>query len=105
MKVKVERAGVVLAVLVALDALTTYALAHRYPVEQEFNPILKCLLAVDKRLVFAYAPVEYLVLLCLYHLNKRARERLGVKKRLEYSVIGLVAVVVSLNVVGLLVSR
>jgi len=103
--VKVERAGVALAVLVLLDALTTYLLVQRYPVELEASPIVKYLLMVDKRLVFAWAPIEYAVLYALYKLNKRVRERLGVKKRLEYSVIGLVAVVVSLNVVGLLVSR
>jgi hypothetical protein len=101
----VLRAELLLLVLVVLDAISTYALAQRYPAQLEFNPVLRRLLAVDKRLVFAWIPVEYLALLGLYYLNKNVREKLGVKKRLEYSVIALVAVVVVLNVIGLLVSR
>jgi len=66
---------------------------------------LRQLLAVDKRLVFAWVPVEYLGLLGLYYLNKKVRERLGVKKRLEYSIIVLAATVVVLNTIGVVVSR
>jgi hypothetical protein len=78
---------------------------QRYPVELELNPILRQLLTIDKRLVLAYAPVEYTALLCLFYLNKRVRERLGVKKRLEYSVVALVAVVVLLNTIGVVLSH
>jgi hypothetical protein len=75
-------------------------LVEKYPAQLEFNPVLRQLLTIDKRLVFAYAPVEYLALLGLFYLNRYVRERLGVKKRLEYSVIALVAVVVALNTMG-----
>jgi hypothetical protein len=77
----------------------------KYPAQLEFNLILRQLLTIDKRLVFAYAPVEYTSLLCLFYLNKKVREKLGVKKRLEYSVIALVAVVVLLNTIGVVVSH
>jgi hypothetical protein len=80
-------------------------LTQRYPAQLEFNPVLRQLLTIDKRLVFAYAPVEYTALLGLYRLNRYVRAKLGVKKRLEYSVIALVAVVVLLNITGVVVSR
>jgi hypothetical protein len=38
-------------------------------------------------------------------LNKKVREKLGVKKRLEHSIIALVAVVVLLNTIGVVVSH
>jgi hypothetical protein len=75
-------------------------LVEKYPAQLEFNLILRQLLTIDKRLVFAYTPIEYTALLGLYYLNKRVRERLGVKKKLEYLVIMLVAVIVLLNTVG-----
>jgi hypothetical protein len=77
----------------------------KYPAQLEFNPVLRQLLTIDKRLVFAWALVEYTSLLGLFYLNRYVRERLGVKKRLEYSVIGLVAVVVLLNTIGVVVSH
>ena len=99
------RAELLLLLLVVLDATSTYMLTQRYPAQLELNPVLRRLLAVDKRLVFAWIPVEYLALLGLYYLNRYVRVKLGVKKRLEYSVVALVAVVVVLNTIGLLVSR
>jgi hypothetical protein len=80
-------------------------LVQRYPAQLELNPVLRQLLTIDKRLVFAWAPVEYTALLCLFYLNRYVRVRLGVKKRLEYSVIALVALVVVLNTIGVVVSR
>ena len=94
-----------LLILVLLDAITTYLLVQKHPVELELNPILRQLLAVDKRLVFAYAPVEYLVLLGLYYLNKKVREKLGVKKKLEYSIITLAATIVLLNTIGVVLNH
>jgi hypothetical protein len=101
----VHYAELLLLLLVVLDAASTYLLLERYPAQLEFNPLLRQLLTIDKRLVFAYAPVEYTALLGLYYLNKKVREKLGVKKRLEYSVIALVAVVVVLNIVGVILSH
>jgi hypothetical protein len=95
-------ATIVLAVLVVLDALTTYLLALRYPIHLEFNPLLRQLLAVDSRLVFAYAPVEYLLLLLLYKLYRAFLRRLGIRKRLEYVVVLLPLVAVVSNTIGLL---
>jgi len=76
-----------------------------YPAQLEFNPILRQLLAIDKRLVFAWIPVEYTALLGLFYLNRYVRVKLGVKKRLEYSIIALVAAVVLLNTIGVVVSH
>jgi tetrahydromethanopterin S-methyltransferase subunit G len=77
-------------------------LVEKYPVQLEFNPVLRRLLTIDKRLVFAWIPVEYTALLGLYYLNKKVRERLGVKKRLEYVVVAVAAIAVLSNVVGLI---
>ena len=99
------KAEATLLILVLLDAVSTYLLVQKHPVELELSPVLRQLLAVDRRLVFAYAPVEYLALLGLYYLNKKARERLGVKKRLEYSIIALAAAVVLLNTIGVVLSQ
>ena len=93
-----------LLILVLLDAVSTYLLVQKYPVELEVSPILRQLLAIDKRLVFAWIPVEYATLLGLFYINKKVREKLGVKKRLEYSIIGLAAAVVTLNTIGVVVS-
>jgi hypothetical protein len=97
-----DRAVLVLLALVLLDSVSTYLLAQRCPVELELSPIVRRLLHIDKRLVLAWAPVEYLVLLGLLYLNKKVRERLGVKKRIEYSVIVLVAVAAVSNTIGVL---
>jgi hypothetical protein len=96
------RVAVLLAVLVALDALTTYLLTLRYPTQLELNPLLRQLLAVDSRLVFAYAPVEYLLLLLLYKLYRAFLRRVGIKRRLEYLVVLLPLVAVVSNAIGLL---
>jgi hypothetical protein len=77
----------------------------KYPAQLEFNPVLRQLLTIDKRLVLAWIPVEYTALLCLFYLNRYVRVKLGVKTRLEYSVIALVAVVVLLNTIGVVVSH
>jgi len=98
------KAEAILLILVLLDAVSTYLLVQKHPVELELSPILRQLLAIDKRLVFAYAPVEYLALLGLFYLNKKMREKLGVKKKLEYTIIALVAAVVVLNTIGVVVS-
>jgi hypothetical protein len=99
-----DRAALVLLALVLLDSVSTYLLVQKYPVELEVSPILRQLLMVDKRLVFTWTPVEYLVLLGLYYLNKNVRTKLGVKKRIEYVVIALVALAVALNTIGVVVS-
>jgi hypothetical protein len=96
------RVAVLLAVLVALDASTTYLLALRYPAHLELNPLVRHLLAVDARLVFAYAPAEYLLLLLLYKLYRAFLRRVGIKRRLEYVVVLLPLVAVASNAIGLL---
>jgi len=101
-----ERAiALVLLSLVLLDATSTYMLVQRHPVELELSPIIRWLLTIDKRLVFAWIPVEYVVLYALYKLNKRVRERLGVKRRVEHAVVALVVIAVSSNLAGLLLAR
>ena len=94
-----------LAVLVFADALTTYLLTLKYPAQLEFNPILRHLLVIDRRLVFAWMLIEYAGLLSLFYLSRYVRKRLKIKKRLEHSVIALVVTVVVLNIIGLLLNR
>jgi len=101
---RVLRAELLLLLLVVLDAVSTYLLVQKHPVELEVSPILRQLLAIDKRLVFAWVPVEYATLLGLFYLNRYVREKLGVKKRLEYTIIGLVATIVVLNTIGVVVN-
>jgi hypothetical protein len=96
------RAATLLAVLVALDALTTYLLTLRYPAQLELNPLLRYLLTLDARLVFAYAPVEYLLLLLLFRVYGWFLRRVGIRRRLEYVVVLLPLVAVVSNLVGLL---
>jgi hypothetical protein len=96
------RVATLLAVLVALDALTTYLLALRYPAQLELNPVLRELLAVDSRLVFAYAPVEYLLLLLLFRAYRWFLRKVGIKRRFEYLVVLLPLLAVASNVAGLL---
>jgi hypothetical protein len=87
-----------------LDVASTYMLVQRYPVELELSPVLRWLLTIDKRLVFAWAPAEYAVLLGLFYLNKKVRERLGVRRRVELAIVALVAAAVASNVAGLLLA-
>ena len=96
------RVATLLAVLVALDSLTTYLLTLRYPTHLEFNPLLRQLLALDARLVFAYAPAEYLLLLLLFRAYRTFLRRVGIKRRLEYIVVLLPLVAVMSNLAGLL---
>ena len=96
------RVATLLAVLVGLDALTTYLLTLRYPTQLEFSPLLRQLLAVDSRLVFAYAPVEYLLLLLLFRAYRWFLRGVGIKRRLEYVVVLLPLVAVVSNAAGLL---
>jgi type II secretory pathway component PulF len=96
------RVAVLLAVLVTLDGLTTYLLALRYPAHLELNPVLRQLLALDSRLVFAYAPVEYLLLLLLFRAYRWFLRRVGIRRRLEYIVVLLPLVAVVSNLAGLL---
>jgi hypothetical protein len=96
------RVATLLAVLVVLDALTTYLLALRYPAHLEFNPVLRELLAVDARLVFAYAPVEYLLLLLLFRAYRWFLRKTGIKRMFEYLVVLLPLLAVASNVTGLL---
>ena len=97
-----EKAPIILAMLVVLDALTTYLLTFKYPCEMEFNPILRAVLCIRKELVFAYAPIEFLALLLLYKAYRRFLRRIGVKKRIEYAFIALPLVAVVSNTIGLL---
>jgi len=99
------KAEAVLLILVLLDAVSTYLLVQKHPVELEVSPIVKHLLMVDRRLVFAWTPVEYTTLLGLFYLNKKAREKLGVKKRLEYTIIALAATIVVLNTIGVVLNH
>jgi hypothetical protein len=76
-------AEAVLALLVSLDAITTYILSHLYPHNLEFNPILRTLLSIDRRPDFAYAPVEFLALYTIYRLYSWFPRKIGFGKRLD----------------------
>jgi hypothetical protein len=92
----------VLALLVSLDAITTYILSLLYPYNLEFNPILRALLSVDRRLVFAYAPVEFLALYAIYRLYSWFLRKIGFGKRLEYIFVFLPLLAVASNVAGII---
>jgi len=91
-----------LAILVSLDAITTYILSLLYPCGMELNPVLRALLSVDNRLVFAYAPAEFLALYTIYRFYKWFLRKIGFGKRLEYIFVFLPLLAVASNVAGII---
>jgi hypothetical protein len=94
-------------VLVVLDVSSTYMLLQRYPVDLEFNPILRQLVrAFGLRVLLVYAPVEYTLITLLLILQGRLLSKLNIEKTEKYLKITLIALytIVLLNWVGVVVT-
>jgi hypothetical protein len=100
-----RRVAVLVGVLVVLDAISTYLCTLFYPVELEFNPVLRTLLLVFGRVaIVLYAPVEFALLVLLLSAYGRLLARIGVKETNKYCTAVLLAlyVPVLLNFAGVL---
>jgi hypothetical protein len=97
------RFEILLIILVLLDCTTTYFLSYKYPVEREFNPLVRELMKVWRELVFLYAVIEYFSFLLLYEIALYMRERFKIKYRIEYSIVALLVFAVTSNMIGLLI--
>jgi hypothetical protein len=97
------RFEILLIILVLLDCTTTYLLSFKYPVEYEFNFIVRELMRAWRELVFLYAIIEYFSFLLLYEIALYMRERFKIKYRIEYSIIALLVFAVTSNMIGLLI--
>jgi hypothetical protein len=94
----------VLAVLVLLDCTTTYFASYKYPLEYEFNVFIRELMRLQRELVFVYAVIEYLVLICYCKMILPVlKAKLKVKYKIEYLVLAVLGFVVVNNIVSLLV--
>jgi hypothetical protein len=102
-----KRLVVLIAVLVVLDATSTYLCTLYYPAELEFNPILRYLLKEYGRVAIAlYAPLEFTLLTLLLTTYNMILRKIGVENTFKYCVAVLVAfyLVVMLNFVGVVVA-
>jgi hypothetical protein len=94
----------VLAILVLLDCTTTYFASYKYPVEYEFNVFLRELMRLQRELVFVYAVIEYLVLICYCKMILPVlKAKFNVRYRLEYLVLAVLGFVVVNNIASLLI--
>jgi hypothetical protein len=104
--IRLDRRVVLLVfVLVLLDVASTYLCTLYYPVELEFNPVLRALLLMFGRAgLVLYAPVEFTLLVLLLSAYSRILARIGVKETNKYCVIVLAVlyVPVLLNFAGVL---
>jgi hypothetical protein len=94
----------VLAVLVLLDCTTTYFASYKYPLEYEFNVFIRELMRLQRELVFVYAVIEYLVLICYCKvILPLLKEKFNIKYRVEYLIIAVLVLVVVNNIASLLI--
>jgi len=101
-----KRVVILIALLVILDAFSTYLCTLYYPVELEANVILRDLLKTHGKVALVlYAPLEFTLLTLLLTAYSKILMRLGVKNMFKYCVIVLIVlyVVIALNLVGVLV--
>jgi hypothetical protein len=101
-----RRLIVLVALLVVLDAISTYLCTLYYPLELEFNPLLRHLLVNYGRVALAlYAPLEFTLLTLLLVVYNRVLRKIGVENTFKYSVIvvSVFYLVIILNFIGVLV--
>jgi hypothetical protein len=94
------------ALLVVLDALSTYLCTLYYPLELEFNPLLRYLLKTYGEVsLVMYAPLEFTALILLLSAYSKLLVRIGVKDTFKYCVVVIVALLmfIALNFIGVLV--
>jgi hypothetical protein len=92
---------VCILLIVIFDVLTTYSLLLKYPCSYELNLIVMYLCSLNVDYVLLYIPVEYVLLLTAYHLIKRLRIRLRVRKKVELVMPLTVLVLAILNLIAL----
>jgi hypothetical protein len=100
-----RRVVFLICVLVLFDATSTYLCTLFYPVELEFNPVLRTLLLMFGRVgLVLYAPAEFALLVLLLSAYSRLLTRIGVKETNKYCVAVLLVlyVPVLLNFAGVL---
>jgi hypothetical protein len=97
------RFEILLIILVLLDCTTTYLLSFKYPVEYEFNFIVRELMRAWRELVFLYAVVEYFSFMLLYEVVQFLKAKFNIKYRIEYSIVLLLIFAVTSNMIGLLI--
>jgi hypothetical protein len=102
-----RRLVILVALLVVLDALSTYLCTLYYPVELELNPILRYLLKVYGKVALAlYAPLEFLALIALLSAYSKILQKLGVNDTFKYCVVVLSVfyLVIILNFIGVIIA-
>jgi hypothetical protein len=102
-----KRVVALVAVLVVLDAVSTYLCTLYYSIELEFNPLLRYLLKIYGRVALAlYAPLEFMLLATLLSVYTRILKRIGIRDTFKYCVVVLSVFyfIVALNF-GCLISR
>jgi len=101
-----KRLVLLVALLVVLDAVSTYLCTLYYPLELEFNPLLRLLLKTYGRVAIAlYTPLEFALLVLLLKTYTVILKKIGVENTFKYSVAVLSALylAVALNFIGVLV--
>jgi hypothetical protein len=102
-----RRLIVLVALLVVLDAISTYMCTLYYPLELEFNPLLRYLLKVHGRVALAlYAPLEFLALIALLSAYSKILQKLGVENTFKYCIVVLSVfyLVIILNFAGVIIA-
>jgi len=101
-----RRLVLLVGVLVVLDAVSTYLCTLYYPVELEFNLLLRYLLiAYGKIALVLYAPLEFLALIVLLSAYSRILKRIGIRDTFKYCIIVLSVFyfIVVMNFIGVLI--
>jgi hypothetical protein len=90
--------------MMVLDCVTTYFASYKYPLEYEFNVLIRELMRLQRELVFVYAIFEYLVLMCYCKvILPILKAKLKVKYKIEYLVLAVLGFVIVNNIASLLI--
>jgi hypothetical protein len=98
-----KRVVFLVGVLVLLDAVSTYLCTLVYPVELEFNYVLRHLLIVYGHVgLLLYAPLEFVALTLLLSVYSKLLRKLGVKDTFKYCVviIATLSIFIAMNFIG-----
>lgn len=98
-----KRVVFLVGVLVLLDAISTYICTLFYPVELEFNYVLRLMLIVYGRAgLLLYAPLEFVALTLLLSAYSVLLRKLGVKDTFKYCVVvvAVLSVFIVMNLIG-----
>jgi hypothetical protein len=100
-----KRVVILIALLVVLDGLSTYLCTLYYPLELEFNLLLRYLLiAYGKIALVLYAPLEFLALIVLLSAYSRILKRIGIRDTFKYCmiVVTVLFLIVLMNFIGVI---